>query len=41
VAREENQARDKAVALLGNYDLEDEDDLAAAFLASNAERRLT
>jgi hypothetical protein len=40
VAREEADVRDEDVALLGNCDSEDEEDLDGAFAASHAERRL-
>jgi hypothetical protein len=39
VAREEADVRDEDVALLGNCDSEDEEDLDVAFAASHAERR--
>jgi hypothetical protein len=41
VAREEADVRDEDVALLGNCDSEDEEDLDGAFAASHAERRCT
>jgi hypothetical protein len=41
VAREEADVRDEDVALLGNCDSEDEEDLDVAFSASHAESRCT